>query len=190
MIHFDKTLAVEAVEAMSLSAANRRLAHYWLSLWKSDEPPLRGDILPSKIKDLLAGIAIIDLRADGTACCRLAGSSICMAIGMDITGKDILALTPEQFRAERRARYEAVTAGAISRNVKRLMTRFNQPVLVEDIQLPLSGATDGSVGQILYHGDWRPQTMDRSEPEILRGLGTVAQENVSIVRPQVLRAAG
>lgn len=188
MTRFDKTLAADAVEAMGFSAANRKLARYWLSGWNGDEPPMRNAILPSKIKDLLAGIAIIELRHDGTAYCRLAGSAICMGLGIDITGKDVLALMPPEFRAERRTRYERVVAGAISRNVKRILNRFNQTILVEDIQLPLSGGADGS--QIIYHADWRPQTMDRSAPEILRGLGTAEDETVSIVRQAPIRAAG
>ncbi|MGN6514230.1 MAG: PAS domain-containing protein [Rhizomicrobium sp.] len=189
MAHFDQASAANAVEAMGFGAANRRLARYWLSAWNGDVPPTRGDILPSKIKDLLSGIAIVELRKDGVAYCRLAGSAICMAIGIDITGRDILTLTPPEFRAERRARYDRVTSGAISRCVKRLRTRFNETILVEDIQLPLSGVSEGGIGQLLYHADWRPKTMDRSAPEILRGLGTEVDETVCITKPLLARAA-
>lgn len=173
---------------MAFSANNRRFVEYWLSAWKNDAPPARTDISPAKMKDLLPGLAILEYDGKGSAICRLAGSAIPMAVGLDPTGLDIVALTPVQFREERIARYRKVMAGAISRCVRRTMNRFDQTVLVEDVQLPLSGGPEG-VAQILYHADWRPQTLDRSTPEILRGLGMAVDEAVSIIAPRAMRAA-
>jgi len=186
---FDKSAAARAVETMGFSANNRRFAQYWLSAWKNGAPPTRGDLSPAKIKDLLPGLAILEFDGKDSTICRLAGSAIPMAVGLDPTGLDIVVLTPVQYREERIARYRKVAGGAISRCVRRVMNRYDQAFLLEDVQLPLSGGANGAAA-ILYHADWRPETMDRTTPEILRGLGMVVQEAVTIVVPEQMRAAG
>jgi hypothetical protein len=186
---FDETLAARAVGTISYSTLNARLARYWLSQWKDGEPPARRAINPARVKDLLPGIAILEVEPAGTVICRLAGSAIAMGLGIDPTGREVMALTPAEHRGGRFARYRRVVDGAISRSVKRLTNRFNEIVMVEDMQLPLGGVVEGGGRQILYHADWRPQTMDRSAGEILNGFDTAVDEAISIARIEPRRAA-
>jgi hypothetical protein len=179
---YDELAAARAVELLGFGEMNRQLARYWLSQWADGAPPSRTGIKPRDVKNLLPGIAVLEMRRDGSVMCRLAGSAIAMGLGVDPTGKDVIALTPPEHRAMRLARYSKVVAGAVSRCVKPHLTRFGTTVLVEDIQLPLSGGSEDGARQILYHADWRPQTLDRSIAEIADGLNTAIDETFPIVR--------
>ena len=182
MLQYDELAAARAVELLGFGKLNLQLARYWLSEWKDGAPPPRDAIKPRNVKSLLPGIAVLEVRRDGSMICRLAGSAIAMALGIDPTGKDLIALTPLEHRAARLARYNRVLAGAVSRCLKPHITRFNTTIMVEDIQLPLGGVTADGARQILYHADWRPQTLDRSIAEITDGLNTAIDETFSIVR--------
>src|ERR1700744_6516231 len=145
------------METLGFCAPNEKLARYWLSLWKDGVPPSRPALQPSRMKDLLPGIAIFDVRTDDTVICRLAGSAIVMGLGFDPTGMDNIAITPPEFRAARLARYKKVLGGAISRCAKPHQTRHGTVVIAEDIQLPLGGQSEDGTRQILYHVAWRPR---------------------------------
>ena len=182
MLQFDELAAARAVELLGFGAMNLQIARHWLSLWKDGVPPARADIKPRDVKNLLPGIAILEMRGDRSVICRLAGSAIAMGLGIDPTGKDVIAITPPEFRAIRMARYQRVIDGAVSRCVKPHLTRFGTTILVEDIQLPLGGLSPEGGRQILYHADWRPQTLDRSIAEIVDGMSVTVDEAYPIVR--------
>lgn len=182
MQQYDELAAARAVELLGFGKLNLELARYWLSEWKDGAPPSREAIKPRDVKNLLPGIAVIEMRRDGTVMCRLAGSAIAMGLGIDPTGKDLIAITPPEFRAARLARYNKVLGGAVSRCVKPHRTRFDTTVMIEDIQLPLGGAPADGARQILYHADWRPKTLDRSIAEITDGLSTAIDESFPIMR--------
>lgn len=170
MHHWSRQAAIQALEHFGLSASNLRLARYWLSMWNDNGAPVRAAIKPSQIKDNLPGIAIFQCRPHESIHCRLAGSAIAMGLGMDVTGKDLVALTPPEFRAARLARTSRVALGAVSRRKQQFRTRHGEYVMVEDIQLPLSDLAEDGSRQVLYHADWRPKSMDRTSAEIVDGL--------------------
>lgn len=173
--------AARAVESLGFGKSNLTLARYWLSRWKDGAPPQRVDIKPRDVKRHLPGIAIMEMRNDGAVMCRLAGSALAMGLGIDPTGMDLVAITPPEFRDARLSRYRRVANGAVSRCVKPHQTRFGATIMIEDIQLPL-GPSEGGLPQILYHADWRPQTLDRTVAEITDGMNTAIDESISIVR--------
>lgn len=181
MRRFDQLSASRGIESLGFGALNLELARHWLSLWKDGEPPPRSEIKPRHVKNHLPGIAIIEMRKDGSVTCRLAGSALAMGLGVDPTGKDLIAITPPEQRAARLHRYQRVLHGAVSRCVKPHMTRFGTMIDVEDIQLPLGGVTEDGARQILYHADWRPQTMDRSMAELVEGMTTTFDEMYPII---------
>jgi hypothetical protein len=166
---WNRQAAEQALDSLCFNAKNAALARYWLSLWDGDKPPTRGALNPARMKELLPGIAILDYRGDEAVRCRLAGSAIVMGLGVEVTGRDIVALTPPEFRKARLERYARVVEGAISRRHQRYQTRAGAAVLVEDIQLPLSGTAEDGSRTILYHADWRPRTLDRHMGEMVDG---------------------
>ncbi|MBS0279048.1 MAG: PAS domain-containing protein [Proteobacteria bacterium] len=181
MLHYDVIAAARAVESLGFGKLNLALARYWLSRWKDGAPPLRAGIRPRDVKSHLPGIAILELHGDGTVMCRLSGSALAMGLGIDPTGMDIIAITPPEFRDARLSRYRRVANGAVSRCVKPHQTRFGATIMIEDVQLPLGVGEDGA-RQILYHADWRPQTLDRTVAEIVDGMNTAIDESCPIVR--------
>lgn len=166
---WNKQAAEKAFEVLGFNAKNMALARYWLSLWDGDKPPARAALNPAHMKELLPGIAIMSCRPDEGLHCRLAGSAIAMGLGVDITGRDLLALTPPQFRKARLDRASRVAMGAVSRRHQKFLSRAMGPILVEDIQLPLSGSTEDGCRIFLAHADWRPATLDRRQGEIVDG---------------------
>jgi hypothetical protein len=92
-----------------------------------------------------------------------------MGLGMDVTGQDVIALSPPEYRAARMARNTRVVEGAISLRRQKFHERAGGPVMVEDIYLPLSGIAEDGSRTILYHADWRPKTLDRRMGEIIDG---------------------
>jgi hypothetical protein len=181
LLHYDEVAAARAVEHLGFGKLNLQLARYWLSRWKNGAPPPRADIRPRDVKAHLPGIAIMELHGNGSVMCRLAGSALAMGLGIDPTGMDVIAITPPEFREARMSRYRRVANGAVSRCVKPHLTRFAATIMIEDIQLPLGPAENGAV-QILYHADWRPQTLDRTVAEIVDGMNTAIDDSYSIVR--------
>lgn len=181
MLHYDENAAARAVEDLGLGKSNLALARYWLSRWRDGAPPERADIKPRDVKSHLPGIAIIELRQDGSVMCRLAGSALAMGLGVDPTGMDLVAITPPEFRDARLSRYRRVANGAVSRCVTPHRSRFGMTVMIEDLQLPL-GVGENGTRQILYHADWRPQTLDRTVGEIVDAMSTTIDESLSIVR--------
>jgi hypothetical protein len=172
--------AMRAVENLGFAKSNLALARYWLSRWSNSAPPVRAEIKPRDVKSHLPGIAILELH-DEAVMCRLAGSALAMGLGIDPTGRDLIAITPPEFRDARMSRYRRVADGAVSRCVKPHRTRFGATIMIEDLLLPL-GSGEDRVRQILYHADWRPQTLDRSVAEIVDGMNTAIDESCSIVR--------
>jgi hypothetical protein len=181
LLSYDQLAAARAVELLGFGKLNLQLARYWLSRWKDGAPPLRADISPRDVKSHLPGIAIMELHGNGSVMCRLAGSALAMGLGIDPTGMDVIAITPPQFREARMSRYRRVANGAVSRCVKPHLTRFGATIMIEDIQLPLRPG-EGNVPQILYHADWRPQTLDRTVAEIVDGMNAAIDESYPIVR--------
>ena len=162
-------MAEQALEALAFNAKNATRARYWLSLWDDGRPPTRSALNPARMKELLPGIAIMDCRPDETLYCRLAGSALVAGAGLELKGQDLVALTPSAFRKARLDRSSQVVRGAISRRHQQYQSRAVGPVLVEDIQLPLSGIAEDGSHAILFHADWRPVTLDRRQGEIVDG---------------------
>jgi hypothetical protein len=166
---WNRQAAEGVLEALAFNAKNATLARYWLSLWDGDKPPTRGALNPAHMKEMLPGIAIMDCRPDESLRCRLAGSAIVAGLGVEVTGRDLVALTPQPFRKARLDRASQVVGGAISRRHQQYQSRAQGQVLVEDIYLPLSGIAEDGNRSILFHADWRPATLDRCHGEIVNG---------------------
>jgi len=153
---FDWSVASSAFEALPLCAGNRQIVRYWLSLWEGDELPLRARFEPLRVRDLLPGVVIMEIKPQERVLIRLSGSAINRAFGMDITGKDILALTPERHRATRLARNSRVAEGAASFVHRSGITADGAPWSSEEVQLPFRDLTPDGARLILLHTSWCP----------------------------------
>lgn len=140
---------------MPLSPANRRLADYWLELWNGDELPLRAGFSPARVRALLPGIMIQEVVSGKRVCIRLCGTAISQAFGRDLTGADLIAISPDATREERLAYHSRVAEGAIGFAIRRGVNRHKQPAASEELHLPFRDLTEGGGRLVLFHSDWR-----------------------------------
>ena len=147
-----RDVALAAFERFSLSATNEKLARCWLSLWSGDTPPKRSQLSPSRMKDLLPGIGIFEVRPGESSRCRLSGTAIQRALGREIAGLEWRQYTPVDQWHSRLARNSQIAEGAIGIGVRRSVSGVTQ-----ELQLPFADETEDGARLILFHLDWRPE---------------------------------
>jgi hypothetical protein len=151
----DRGLAEDAFSRFPLTASNKKLADYWLSLWSGNQLPLRSQLSPSRMKDLLPGIGIFEVRAGESSRCRLAGTAIQRALGREIAGSDWRTYTLPDQQAERLTRNSAIANGAVGIGTRNTITSEG-PSTTQELQLPFADETEDGARLILFHLDWRP----------------------------------
>jgi len=152
MTGMKREAALAAFERLSLSITNEKLAHYWLSLWSGDAPPKRSQLSPSRMKDLLPGIGIFEIRPGESSRCRLSGTAIQRALGREIAGLDWRQYTPKDQWHSRLARNSQIAEGGIGVGLRRTASGLTQ-----ELQLPFADETEDGARLILFHLDWRPE---------------------------------
>ena len=157
-----RDLAMNAFAKLPLSASNIKLAQYWLSLWDGDELPHRAQLSPARMKDLLPGIGIFEVRAGVSSRCRLAGTAIQHALGREIAGLDWRSYTRPNQQAERLMRNSAIANGAVG-----IGTRRGDDGVTQELQLPFADETEDGARLILFHLDWRPESTLNVEKTVL-----------------------
>ena len=155
MTEFSRAAALRCFEEDPVGKEADSVVRYWLSLWRGDALPRRADFSPRKIVDQLPRIAIFEIVPDQSIRCRLAGTHIVEGAGQDITGKDILALTPPADRAMRLARFSTVARGAIGRGLRAGFRDSGEAQYAEEIMLPFGEVSANGARQVLVHIAWR-----------------------------------
>jgi hypothetical protein len=160
-----RDLAMNAFAKLPLSASNIKLAQYWLSLWDGDELPHRAQLSPARMKDLLPGIGIFEVRAGESSRCRLAGTAIQRALGRELAGLDWRTYTPHHQHAERLQRNSIIADGAVGMGIRH--SRAPQGAgTTQELQLPFADRTEDGARLILFHLDWRPESTLSGPPSI------------------------
>ncbi len=163
--------AVAAIEQLAPTGTNLRLACYWLSLWDGEAPPRRASFNPGRIAEILPGMVLNELHANGTPMCRLAGTAIDRALGHAVTGTNLLECLPDDMKEIRRARTAAVVEGGIAISRTSYTTRTGQRGVVESLQLPFQGRCESGSRQYIGHINWRPAMGFATESKPGLGLG-------------------
>lgn len=158
-----RDLAVDALSKLPLSLMNKRLAQYWLSLWRGDELPLRADFSPSQVRALLPGIGIFEVRPNESARCRLAGTIIGRAVGRELTGCDWRSYTEKALWGERLRRNTEIATGSVGVGIRHA-PHPDGPRVTQELQLPFADEAEDGARLLLFHLDWRPGPED-SRPE-------------------------
>lgn len=153
---FIKALAVEGFAALDLAEENRRILDYWLSLWEGDALPARARFEPLRVRDLLPGVMIMEVKPGERVRVRLSGSAVNAAVGMDLTGQDLLALTSPADREARLERNTSSANGNAGWSLRTGMTPDGTAWEAEEIYLPFRDLTEDGARLILYHTTLRP----------------------------------
>ena len=179
LIHrFDHRLAQEILEDLPLAPENRRLADYWLSLWQGDALPRRSQFSPSAVRDLLPGIMIHEVQPGLRVSIRLCGTAINQAFGRDLTGCDLIAISPDETRAVRLARHSEIAQGAIGFGLRRGLSRLGVEAVSEELHLPFGDITPDGARMILFHSNWRARDPQPTTPEVPDVLGSPVETRI------------
>jgi hypothetical protein len=157
---FDKQIAVRCFEENEPSIDAKPVVDYWLSLWRGDALPARADFSPKTITKALSAIAIFEVVPEKSVACRLMGSALTQALGLDPKGKDWLSLTRPEDRATRLQRWSDVARGAIGRGLRLGFRESGDTQYSEELLLPFAGGEDGEMQQVLYHISWKQTVYD------------------------------
>lgn len=148
-------------------AGNRRLADYWLTLWEGNALPCRDQFSPAAVRDLLPGLMIQEIKPGASMTVRLSGTAINAAFGRDLTGCDLIALSPPETRAERLARNSRIAEGAVGLAMRRRKTRLGFDAESQELHLPFRDVGADGARQILLHTSWRPKNVSPGQPEVM-----------------------
>ncbi len=142
---------------LKVSAANRKMVEYWLTLSKDGALPCREAFDPTAASELLRGCGLFDVVPGKSVRCRIAGTVLKLIFGPNVSGQDWLALTAARHRRQRMVRYSAVAQGAIGVGRRDVFREDREPTRIEEVMLPFAGLGKGGVYQVLVHTDWRPE---------------------------------
>jgi hypothetical protein len=186
---FDFTSAQRCFDENRAGKDGDRLARYWLSLWRGDQMPMRADFKPKQVVELLPAISIFDVVPGVSVHCRLAGSRIVEGAGQDITGKDWLAMTPPDIRADRLSRFSDVALGAIGRGVRSAVRVSGDALLAEELMLPFGDIAESGARQVLSYIGWRPSLYDPAVTGVTSTGGLLLEFQLTRLRLNTATAA-
>ena len=163
---FDHDAASQALGAAGFNDANYRLAQYWLSLWQGNSLPKRAHFDPRRVPDLLSTICIFDVIPERQVTCRLAGSAIRRALGIELTNRDWLAPLDESQRAIRLQRFSTLAYGAAARSLRHAIDQDGREQIVEKILLPFGDISSNGTRHVITHSNWRSSSVRLGQGEL------------------------
>ena len=176
---FLKSMAIDGFAALALAPESRQIFDYWASLWEGDALPVRARFEPLRVRALLPGVMIMEVKPGERVFVRLSGSAVNAAVGMDLTGKDLLALTPEDKRGERLERNSNSARGNAGWCIRSGTHADGTAWRGEEIYLPFRDTTEDGARLILYHSTLRP--LPGAEPIIRLGQGLALSETFRFI---------
>ncbi len=147
----------QRLTALGLSSVNRRLTDYWLSLRRQGALPAFSALDLAVLSGELRYCSLVEVTPGKSLRIRIAGLVLRLALGDDVAGKDLLALTPAPQRAQRLTRYSAVATGAIGVGRRNVSRPHGGALQIEGMMLPFSDVGAGDMRLVLVHPDWRPE---------------------------------
>ena len=173
MAEFSKQRAAAGFWETDLAPESRRLVNYWLSLWDADDLPLRRRYDPAQVRDLLPGIAIMEIKADERVRVRLAGSALNTAFGFNLGGWDLATVTREIDRPIRLARNSQIALGTAARALRKGRTADGRDWASEEVHLPFRDVLEDGARLVLFHSTWRPDASGKPIIDAQHGLELV-----------------
>lgn len=169
--------ASNAVAALRLSGSNKLVARSWLSSWSNEQPPgwlQFGERCDWRLKP---GIACFEVHRGISVNCITAGGYFRLALGVDLTGQNILALTPAADRENRMERAWTIGNGAIQTGGRTFRSLFGRNERADELYLPLYDERDADLPAFLMHSNWRPDGDEWVPGAVTTDLGPVSDPN-------------
>jgi hypothetical protein len=156
MDKFDHGAASKAISSLELRGMNKAVSRHWLSVWRNEKPPTSSRFFETCNWRSTPAIAIFEVCKGQSITCVLAGSYYRVALGFELTGQDLLALTPAADRETRLERVWAIGDGAIMAAQRKFASLSGGEESIEEVYLPLSDVAKPDTRTYLMHSNWRP----------------------------------
>ena len=186
MAAWDIDAAHSAVSALRLSGANVEVASRWLALWREGRPPPleRFEVAPSHAP----AIAVFRIRRGEALDCVRAGDYYRLAIGFDLAGQSVLAITNNVAREDRLDWCWRIVEGAATVSYRAFKTARGV-VHAQGMSLPLSDCAQDGARFFVMHTNWRPEGSDWFEGTVSGDMQTPFKSAMKSFAPAATREA-
>lgn len=154
MYRIDGAAVCRILADLDLAPSNRQLADYWLSLCDEGRIPSRTMIKPSALRSLLPNLILFDVVPDQSVTVRLAGTTFGAVLGVDLTGRDWVAMAPENYRARRLSIFSDIATGAIGHGIRFVELDYPRDYSCEEFMLPFRAEAGTGTCAVVCHVDW------------------------------------
>ncbi|MBV9990608.1 MAG: hypothetical protein JOZ72_04880 [Alphaproteobacteria bacterium] len=161
-----------ALGALRLHGANLELASRWLQLWHDGRPPSLARFDAHPIPSHVPAVAVFEIREGVALNCIRAGDYTRLAIGFDLTGQSVLAVTNNVNRDARLDWCWKIVEGAATVSYRAFKSMGGGTVRAQGMSLPLSDRRADGTRLFFMHNNWRPQGTDWIEGSVSGDLQT------------------
>lgn len=110
--------------------------------------------------------------------CLAAGSFYHLALGYDLTGGDVLAVTPESEQKARLTRCWSLIEGAVSVSQRVFESSMGTAISAQGIILPLSDVGPDDARHLMMHTNWRPSASEMILGPVKTNTGAAAFKRI------------
>ncbi len=181
---FDMAEIRAALAALRLNGANVEVASRWLSLWQDGRPPALSRFDAHLLPAHAPAMAIFEIKRDASLWCIRAGAYCQLAIGFDLTGQDVLAITNN---ADRDARLDwcwKIVEGAATVSYRAFKPVQGAVVYAQGMSLPFADEKPDGARVFFMHTNWRPQAMDWVEGNVHGDLQSPPERAMKFFAPR------
>ncbi|HEY4943999.1 MAG TPA: PAS domain-containing protein [Rhizomicrobium sp.] len=154
MRRITKAAAEDVIEKLSLGAANRELAGYWLSLWQGNDPPQYERFDSARLSALVPNMMLFEVLPENHVTVRKAGIDLCRILREDLDGTDWVRPAPVRCHGVRMRNFSAVARGAAMIGRRRIAMAVGSTRYNEELVLPFAPRSDGTC-PVIGHADWK-----------------------------------
>jgi len=152
--------AAAAIRALHYQGANLTVAEHWLASWRRNQPPRMSSFHTGAIWQLKPAMMFCRVVRGESLTCVHAGALLRVALGFDVSNRDLLALIPEDQHAERLDWAWRITEGARTVLYRQFSSHDGHSGMAQGIALPFAGEDDKGARRFLMHTNWRPVGTD------------------------------
>jgi hypothetical protein len=162
----DYVRARDAIVSLNLNGANRALAEIWLARWHNGEPPKMRSFRAVIGLEYKPAVMLCQITQGQSLHCISGGAIMRVALGYDISNRDLLALTPVGERDMRLDYWWNVVEGAVSVTYRQFTSVEGHSGLAQGIGLPFSDRKVDGSRYFIMHTNWRPVGTDWIEGNV------------------------
>ncbi|WP_170607017.1 PAS domain-containing protein [Ruegeria arenilitoris] len=161
---FGKIIAMDRFDSGRSLSPIRQAEAYWTALLTGGEVPMRSQIDPRGLENILEYTFVLERIAPGLARFRLAGSHLTKLAGMEVRGMPLTAY------------FEPSARGAVTRHLDRV---FSQPAIAE-----LGLVSSGKLGRAKLQARMLLLPLKSDLGDISRALGVLVSDGPIVSTPR------